>query len=304
MTRGFVTVATGREDYYKLAFNLLASYRYHTSRPMPWAILCDEENEYTRHFDTVVLLEGATRSLWDKIRLLDSVPYDENIFIEADCLAYRDLNGLWRFFRNDSSFSYMGEVLPLDSPSGFFNPSHLGVFSDSVDHQVMLQGGIYYFRRGPLLDRFSDTCHRIYERFSDYEFRIPTEESVYALASVVHGITPPINWSDVYCFYPESRILKSDILSGRLRYVWEGMDWRVMSGKYLIHFTNNGTCDDFYKGEASAVQAQFKAGNHPSLPVRLSIRTSSLWERSKELLRSAVPLSVKEAVVKHISLKQ
>ena len=37
MTKGFVTIATGREEYYKLASNLLASYKYHTTRPMPWA---------------------------------------------------------------------------------------------------------------------------------------------------------------------------------------------------------------------------------------------------------------------------
>jgi hypothetical protein len=77
-----------------------------------------------------------------------------------------------------------------------------------------------------------------------------------------------------------------------------------MSGKYLIHFTNNGTRGEFYMGEASAVQAQFRAGNHPSLPARISMGASGLWERSKELLSSVVPLPVKEAVVKHIAMKQ
>lgn len=46
-SRGFVTIATGKEEYYRLAHNLLLSYKYHTENPLPFALLCDRENEYT-----------------------------------------------------------------------------------------------------------------------------------------------------------------------------------------------------------------------------------------------------------------
>lgn len=41
MTRGFITLATGKELYYQLARNLLMSYRLYTQNPMPFAIMCD-----------------------------------------------------------------------------------------------------------------------------------------------------------------------------------------------------------------------------------------------------------------------
>ena len=45
--RGFFTIATGNEKYYKYASYLLKSYRLH-NRDYPFAILCDREKEYTK----------------------------------------------------------------------------------------------------------------------------------------------------------------------------------------------------------------------------------------------------------------
>ena len=45
--KGFVTIATGQERYYKLARNLLHSYRLFAKDPFPFAIISDRENEYT-----------------------------------------------------------------------------------------------------------------------------------------------------------------------------------------------------------------------------------------------------------------
>ena len=96
--RGFVTLAVGDEKYYKLATNLLNSYKYNTKNFMPFAIIADRCNEYTEKFDKVVLLERATYSYMDKLEMLNHPPYDENIFIDADCLAYGDINEFWRYF--------------------------------------------------------------------------------------------------------------------------------------------------------------------------------------------------------------
>lgn len=55
--KGFVTVATGSEKYYKLAANLLCSYRKQGQGEYPFALICDRENEYTKAFDDIVLTE-------------------------------------------------------------------------------------------------------------------------------------------------------------------------------------------------------------------------------------------------------
>ena len=87
MTRGFITIATGREQYYEMAKNLVLSYRLFCDNPLPFAILCDKENEYTKAFDQVILFQPGPRVYFNKFELLRRCPFDETIFIDADCLA-------------------------------------------------------------------------------------------------------------------------------------------------------------------------------------------------------------------------
>ena len=62
--KGFVTIATGKEQYYRLARNLFLSYKYFTKEPLPFALLCDRENEYSEEFDQVVLIEKLIVPIW------------------------------------------------------------------------------------------------------------------------------------------------------------------------------------------------------------------------------------------------
>ena len=50
--------------------------------------------------------------------MLESLPYDVNIFIDADCIAYGDLNKLFDMFKDADDFSCFGRVLPLNDKTG------------------------------------------------------------------------------------------------------------------------------------------------------------------------------------------
>ena len=107
MTRGFITLATGNKKYYKMAVNMLHSFRLHNP-DTPMAILCDGENEYTAEFDNVVVLKKAYKDYRDKFSLLVEAPYDETIFIEPDCLIYHNLEFFWDLLARESDFSCFG----------------------------------------------------------------------------------------------------------------------------------------------------------------------------------------------------
>ena len=113
--KGFVTIATGNSMYYIMARNLLLSYRHFAKDPLPFAIICDRTNRYTDCFDDVILLRNPSRSYNDKLCLPSLVPYDQTIFIDADCLAYSDLNDMWKMFEGAPAFGVLGRQLPLDS---------------------------------------------------------------------------------------------------------------------------------------------------------------------------------------------
>lgn len=107
MTRGFVTLTTGDIKYYKMAANMLNSFRLHNPETK-FAIICDRENEYTAKFDDVVILENAHGDYRDKFALLIKSPYDENFFIEPDCLIYKNLDFFWDLLAKESDFSSFG----------------------------------------------------------------------------------------------------------------------------------------------------------------------------------------------------
>ncbi len=140
MTHGFITIATGDEQYYRMAVNLLRSYRYFTGSALPFAVLADRENEYTAEFDDVRLFPEARRNYLDKLGMFDLLPYDVNIFIDADCLAYGDLNVLFDVFDSADDFSCFGRVLPLDDKTGWFEYENLGELRPRVTNVIGLHG--------------------------------------------------------------------------------------------------------------------------------------------------------------------
>lgn len=159
MTRGFVTLATGDVRYYKMAFNLLRSFRLFDP-DTPFAILCDRHNEYTSEFTDVVVIDNPTNSYLDKFLLLLKCPYDENIFIEPDCLVYRSLDSFWELLSGEYDFTSFG-----------WNDGTLVFFQDpEYASQKFLndpQARVPLFNPGYLFIRNGETCRRIYRDAMD-----------------------------------------------------------------------------------------------------------------------------------------
>lgn len=246
--KGFITVATGKEWYYKMAHNLLLSYRYHTKSQTPFAILCDRENEWTADFDFVVIIENPAFSYFDKMRILDLSPFDETIFIDADSLVYRDLSSLWGMFEDGPDVGVLGTTLPLDDGLGWWDIDNLGEVKGRVEYKLTCQGGVYYVRnRGKDIQAFIETCHFIAEHYLEYHFRVLedaySDEMIFSLASCVHHYKPVMDWVDVFAYFPAVELFKKDILSGIVVFGWPHSS-EPFQDSVLIHF---GTANARYK---------------------------------------------------------
>lgn len=193
-TYGFITVATGSELYYQLAVNLLRSYRQFSVEPLPFAIIADQENAYTAEFDDVILLEHPTRTYLDKLEMFTYLPYDVNIFIDADSLAYDDLNVFFDYFKYADDFCCGGRVLPLDDKTGWFEYENLGQLKSAVDYVVGLHGGVYYMRSTEACRKVFEDAKRFLENYTDYGFKgrfsTPGDEPLIALSMAVNHMKP------------------------------------------------------------------------------------------------------------------
>lgn len=217
MTKGFITIATGKEQYYKIARNLLRSYRYTTESPLPFAILCEEENEYTKEFDVVRVYPKATRSYLDKVEMFELLPFDINIFIDADCLCFSDINHLFDIYEDADDFCCYGRVLPLDDKTGWFEYDNLNAdLQKQINYVVGLHGGIYYMRKTEKCKKVLEDAKAFSKTYADYKFKgkfeTPGDEPVVALSMAVNDCKPiSFKYHSIVCYWEHENNLKLDI---------------------------------------------------------------------------------------------
>ena len=245
MTKGFITIATGKEEYYQLARNLLHSYRYFCKEPLPFAILSDRGNEYTAEFDDVLIFpNGASNSYLDKLCLAEYAPYDTTIFIDADCLAYGDLNILFEHFKDADDFSCFGRVLPLDDKTGWFEYENLGELQEKVSYVVGLHGGIYYIRKGETSRKVFEDAKSFIPNYRQYQFRGKFDlgdEPLVALSMAVNNCHPiSFIQEDICCYWEHTEHMAIDITKGKA----------TVNSQYetiLLHWGTRFTCELEYK---------------------------------------------------------
>lgn len=249
ISRGFITVATGNERYYRMALNLLRSYRMNCESPMRFAIIADQNNQYTAEFDDVIILDHATKSWMDKLALLTSCPYDENIFIDADCLVYHDINFFLDLFSSADDFSCFGKVLPMDSTEGWYTRQAEQIYP--IKSIIHLHGTAYFIRKSPVIEEMNTICMDIISKyhlikFRDFNDRL-ADEPIFALAMGILGLRPIPRKQEYYCFVPYAIKMKSDYLSRTIRYVNPGEDECIWC--HLLHWGNVNTEKAAYRVE-------------------------------------------------------
>lgn len=292
---GFFTVATGDEHYYRIARNLLDSYRYFSADPLPFAILCDRENEYTRQFDRVILLDNPTNSYLDKLSLYDYLPFDVSIFIDADCLAYGDLNEIVSYFENADDFCCVGRVLPLDDKTGWFNYEDLGQLKSKVHYCVGLHGGIYYIRRSEKAKAVFDTAKQIAREYHSYHFKgkfsTPGDEPIIALSMALNGCKPIHHDLRIICCYWEhENAMKLNLSRGRAHIHREKLD------TILVHWGTRFTRGLLYRKQVAALNL-IRTGAAPwlsDLKFDLCITAEHIWHfviRVKNKLKRMLRIS-------------
>ena len=250
MSRGFVTIATGHNRYYKIARNLLRSYRQFASKRYPFAIICDRKNLYTDEFDQVILVEQASCNYLDKLRLYEYLPYDETIFIDADSLAYGDLDEWWNIFEKADDFSLFGYAwTELDSGKGWFVPKGLKEYRDKVTFILFFNGGIYYMRRSERCKEVFRLANYFASNYSNYQFNgfdSPADEPCLALAMAVQDCHPLDVLEGGLAFAPTKKQVDLDIVIPKAIYKRkENQIYRVN----LIHWSNFKTKLALYRFE-------------------------------------------------------
>lgn len=300
MTKGFITIATGKEEYYQLAKNLLHSYRHFCKEPLPFAILADRENEYTVEFDDVIIFpDGASNSYLDKLCLAEYAPYDTTIFIDADCLAYGDLNVLFAHFKDADDFSCFGRVLPLDDKTGWFEYENLGELQEKVSYVVGLHGGIYYMRKGETARKVFEDAKSFIPNYRQYQFRGKFDlgdEPLVALSMAVNKCHPiPFIQEDICCYWEHTEHMAIDITKGKA----------TVNGQYdtmLLHWGTRFTRELEYKKQVELLGILESPGEDAAKRIAQCECRYNRLMRQERMKRFAV--RVKNKILRTIGIKK
>lgn len=253
MTRGFITIATGKEIYYQLAKNLLLSYKLFSQNPYPFAIICDQHNSYTELFDDVILLPDAKKNYFDKFELLIRSPYDETIFIDSDCLAYADLNEYWNYFKNATDFSAGGYDFPIDSQDGLFWNDSIGQYKGKVHWKPSIHGGLYFIRKGPVCNAVYSEYLNIMQHYNEYRWPDDcVDEPVFGLAMAAHGCRSTPESPENYVYPWLTTALYCDTFTGKCTYTT--IDGITVPQGRMIHWSVRNCEKPLYLFEAEKVK--------------------------------------------------
>lgn len=90
------------------------------------------------------MIENPARLYLYKLSLLNAPCFNQNNYIDADCLAYKDLNSLFDLMPT-SDVSYIGKSWPLTNrTNGWFNIDGIGDYKEKVTYIPQMHAGAFH----------------------------------------------------------------------------------------------------------------------------------------------------------------
>ena len=159
--RGYLTLAVGKISFLEMAVDMALSLRVHTEDPV--GIVTDEglqdviRRRFAGVFDAVTLLPPAFRNGRAlKYGLAEASPFEENVFIDADCVVLAPLEHVWAAL-SGSDMGMLGELLTSENDETHHGFSTRWLMSEfKLDRYLKTNSGLFAFRRGPTTEVMRD----------------------------------------------------------------------------------------------------------------------------------------------------
>jgi hypothetical protein len=195
MSAGLITIAYGPQKYMRMAEALALSYRRWNPK-LPFCAVTDKANadQLADYYDVVRIIDPSYgKGVAQKLCVDRYSPFDETLFVDSDCVFYRDPALTWNAYATDD-FVIKGWQY-LSRKDHHVNVGDLGLLLEQTGLEKMgsFNSGLFYFRKTERAQRLFDTARRIYERRAELAFKpfknAPVaHEPVLAIAMELCGI--------------------------------------------------------------------------------------------------------------------
>jgi hypothetical protein len=169
---GLITIAYGPRKYLRMARALALSYRRLGGR-RPLAVVTDRAGaaQLLGCFDLVVPVDAAIGpGVVHKLHLDRYTPFDATLFVDSDCLFYKDPERLWRLYARGDVTARGWRYLTGDSPYERDHPYEwvadmkrfLG--AAGIARLPHFNSGAFFFRRSETAAALFATARALYDR--------------------------------------------------------------------------------------------------------------------------------------------
>ncbi|MDB4028790.1 hypothetical protein N9459_06350 [Flavobacteriaceae bacterium] len=173
-TRGFMTIAFGKERYIDMALSLGRSLKLNSPN-IKRAVVTDSKSVALKNFyDFIIPLNhDYGKNVEQKLHIDKYSPFEETLFIDSDCLVFRDLEFAFDLFKGSKAIAIGTE---------FFFPNDTCVFADIKEVTQNLgiikiprfNGGIYYVSKSSIQQNILITARSFISNYKEqgfYSFR-------------------------------------------------------------------------------------------------------------------------------------
>ncbi|QOG22149.1 MULTISPECIES: hypothetical protein [Bradyrhizobium] len=192
---GFLTLAIGARDYIDQAYYLGLSLKANMPA-YPIAVVTDDQSgRLAGVYDHLIpARQSLGRGVRQKMYIDQYSPFEETLFIDADCIAARpfehELNEVRGF---DFSPVVQRHLRAGDADEYFLDLPGL-MHRLELPSLPKFNGGVYFFRKSALSARVFESARRIQNDPASYGLKAfdstgPGDEPAYALAMAQHGIS-------------------------------------------------------------------------------------------------------------------
>lgn len=127
------------------------SYKLFSGCDYPFYVITDDEGKdrLSKTFDGVIVHNDFTRTSVDKVCVFTETPFDETIFIDADCSVVNDLNYLFdKFEENGSDVSGIAGYVELpEGKNGVQFSTNTAKRLGFCHDYPNFNGGVYYYKK-------------------------------------------------------------------------------------------------------------------------------------------------------------
>jgi hypothetical protein len=202
MTRGFLTIAYGPARYMRMVKGLARSMRFHNPAVQLALVTDSDDPELRDLFDKLILFDQRLGTgVAQKLHVDHYSPYDQTLFVDSDCLAFADPEGLWDMYRDANGFGIKGWTYLGAGDSHYaIDDVAKALQACAVERLGAFNSGLVYFERSPAAQAVFGSAREIAGRaavigLKAFKNSPCADEPVFALALEQNSI-PMLPWDE------------------------------------------------------------------------------------------------------------